>query len=455
MTIEDNDNGDTQDGEKTNFEALPVVGGFELDDEDRSAKKEALILLEGDRLRLLSLRPFIGSLCMSLKLVPVVDARCVTACTDGRSVFFNAHWACSMAEEQRMAVLAHEIWHCGLLHFVREKGRIDNHRLWNYAIDHEVNTLLRSDGFKLPDDCVIYEDHVGKSAEQIYEMLLSGFLKPNGELMDEHLSSEPADYDGTGCSDSKESDDDGGGGPGGEHGILWDGSGDSLRVKVDSDFRPFRDDEVFKEWKKKMASAIQQASGRGHEIGKYGWAIDVLQPKIDWRELLRQFVTPLFGGRRRWLPPSRRHVHSGLYLQSRRDEVLRLVIAIDTSGSTTGEMVVDFVTEVFGIAESFGNYEITVIQCDMSVQNVDTISTHRPPELSGGFDLFGGGGTDLRPPFDYVRDNVDCSNIAMLYMTDGYGPAPTNEPVFPVIWVMPEGDSIIPAKWGDTIYIPR
>ena len=112
--------------EDLDFESPPETGHLDLDENDRLSKSEAMGLLEGDRLSLLALRPFIGSLSMGLRLVPVVDARCVTACTDGRSVFFNAHWACNMPAEHRMAVLAHEVWHCGLLHFAREKGKMGN-----------------------------------------------------------------------------------------------------------------------------------------------------------------------------------------------------------------------------------------------------------------------------------------------------------------------------------------
>ena len=154
------------------------------------------------------------------------------------------------------------------------------------------------------------------------------------------------------------------------------------------------------------------------------------------------------------MPPSRRHVHSGIYLQSRRDELLRLVIAIDTSGSTSGEMVGDFVSEVFGIVSTFGNYEITIVQCDMQITETQTVSNHNPPDLSGGFDLFGGGGTDLRPPFEYVRDEMESTNIAMIYMTDGHGPAPDAAPNFPVLWVLPESGSVVPAEWGVPVFIP-
>ena len=424
---------------------------LEMSEEDREAKSKALKLLESDRLGLLQLRPFIGSLCMNLRLVAVVDSRCVTASTDGHSVFFNAHWACNMPSDERMAVLAHEVWHCGLLHFVRQQGRMEEHTLWNYAVDHEVNTLLDEDGFNMPPGSVLYVQHRRKSAEQIYDMLLSGELKPRGEVIDQHLSKDPSDQDEA----MVEGDGGDSSGPGGGHGTLWERSEGKVRVKVDSQYRPFRTDKPFKEWAKKMASAVQQARGRGTNLGKYGWAIDILEPRVEWREILRQFTTPLFGGSRKWLPPSRRHVHSGLYLQSRRDSLLKLVVAIDTSGSTTGEAVNAFVSELFGIAETFGNYEITIIQCDTEIGHVSTISHERPYDPSSGFELYGGGGTDLRPPFEYIKDEgIDMGSTALLYMTDGGGVAPASAPPYPVLWVLPDvGWSRPPTHWGQVIEI--
>ena len=445
--------GDPEDG--------PDVGGdpetsieivhLEISDEDREAKSKALRLLEADRLGLLQLRPFIGSLCMNLRLIPVVDSRCVTASTDGHSVFFNALWACNMPQEERMAVLAHEVWHCGLLHFVRQQGKMEEHHLWNYAVDHEVNTLLDEDGFNMPSGSVLYKQYRHKSAEQIYDMLLSGELKPRGEIIDQHLSNDPSDHDEV-MGEETEGDTSG---PGGEHGSLWERSEGKLRVKVDSQYRPHRTDEPFREWAKKMATAVQQAKGRGTKLGKYEWAIDILEPRVEWREILRQFTTPLFGGSRKWLPPSRRHVHSGLYLQSRRDSLLKLVVAIDTSGSTTGEAVNAFVSELFGIAETFGNYEITIIQCDTAINHVSTISHDEHYDPSSGFELYGGGGTDLRPPFEYIKEEgIDMGSTALLYMTDGGGPAPPVAPRYPVLWVLPDvGWSRPPTHWGQVVEI--
>ena len=66
-----------------------------------------------------------------------------------------------------MTILAHEIWHCGLSHFSREHGRIEDHVMWNHAIDHEVNSLLEDDGFKIPRGAILYRPYKGESAETL------------------------------------------------------------------------------------------------------------------------------------------------------------------------------------------------------------------------------------------------------------------------------------------------
>ncbi|HJM41626.1 MAG TPA: hypothetical protein QF514_05320, partial [Candidatus Thalassarchaeaceae archaeon] len=167
-------------------EKLPPAKVAQPTPEDEAEKARVLKLWEDDRMTLLTWRPFIGILAMHLELVPVVDFRCKTASTDGRQIFFNPYFIGSLSPDERIAILAHEIWHCGLLHFSREIGRIDEHKAWNYAIDHEVNALLVEDGFKLPEGAILYRDHVGKSAEQIFDLIATGELPMTGMLVDEH-----------------------------------------------------------------------------------------------------------------------------------------------------------------------------------------------------------------------------------------------------------------------------
>ena len=123
---------------------------------------------------------------------------------------------------------------------------------------------------------------------------------------------------------------------------------------------------------------------------------------LNWKELLAQFVTRCFGGERHWLPPHRRYIHQGLYLQSRREDFVKAVLAIDTSGSTVGEVLQHFTNELFALMKSFGRYELTVICCDAKIQSVNTVSPFDIFDISK-IKIKGGGGTNFIPVFEYIE----------------------------------------------------
>tara|TARA_B100000683_G_scaffold220995_1_gene218088 strand:+ start:687 stop:2009 length:1323 start_codon:yes stop_codon:yes gene_type:complete len=410
--------------------------------EDETAKSEALEAWTNDRSDMLINSPFIGALSMYLELIPVVDHRCMTASTDGRRIFFNPYFLQSLeSEEERMTILAHEIWHCGMSHFSRQHGRIEDHEMWNHAIDHEVNSLLEDDGFKIPKNAVLYHAHKGKSAEQVFELIKSGEIEMRGQCLDDHSLTNPT------MGDDKPGND----GTDGWSTIDVDGEG-NITAKYDSDFQPRRSDDVWKEWKAKMMAAAQQCQERGHDLGNYKGILDeIFASKLPWQEILRQFLTPMFDSTRKWLPPNRRHVHKKMYLPSlRKEKQLKIVIAIDTSGSTTGDIVKTFVSEVFSIVNSFGGYELRLVQCDYSIQG-DVIYDEANPFDPEKFELLGGGGTDFHPVFNLIADDDEVPEV-LLFLTDGYGDAPKNEPPYPVIWGINEG-GIKPAQWGKEIDI--
>ena len=90
---------------------------------------------------------------------------------------------------------------------------------------------------------------------------------------------------------------------------------------------------------KVIESAVQYEKLRGTLPGNIKKIVEQFQTvKINWRELLAQYLTPCFGSSRRWLPPNRRYISSGLYLQSRRDTFFQAVLAIDTSASTLDDL---------------------------------------------------------------------------------------------------------------------
>lgn len=146
------------------------------DEETQILKKKASEILSVCRRDILTKYPFIGSIALRMNMVPVRDVRVRTACTDGDSVYFDIAFLSSLSDEERVFVLAHEVWHAVLMHLIRRHNR--NPQLFNIATDKEVNYMLKEDGFKPPSDlCFPEGDEVGKCAEEIYEMMLKKMKK--------------------------------------------------------------------------------------------------------------------------------------------------------------------------------------------------------------------------------------------------------------------------------------
>ena len=93
-----------------------------------------------------------------------------------------------------------------------------------------------------------------------------------------------------------------------------------------------------------------------------------------------------------------------------------------------------------------GDYELTVIQCDCEIQDVTKYDVFNPI-TSPEWKTYGHGGTDFRPPFEYVAEHPDIEPSCLIYITDGCGPAPERAPCFPVLWLL-TADGSNPAPWG-------
>ena len=400
---------------------------------DKDAKILATVLkgMEQDRMKLLSRQPFIGAVLMHLELVPTTDGfLCPTAMTDGRAVYMNCRFYAALDAEERLFVMAHETWHCVLLHFSRLQSR--DRKRFNIATDLEIHFILSKEKMKEP--FVLPHDPAwdGLSAEEIYEKL------------------EPRDRNkhrgGGKCSNGISGTAEGGGFD--RHVYRGDNSGDGEGKPVTVEI----DEKTVDNLRRIVIHSAQLAERRqGHLPAHIARVVDKLRkPELNWKEVLKQFVTSCYGGSRRWLPPARRYVGMGLYLQSRRGERLEAVLAVDTSGSTAEDLP-QFFAELSSLLQSFGNYELTVIQCDCEVQRVETFSDERP--LPRRWQSFGNGGTSFAPPFEYVKTHGIRPQV-FIYLTDGCGDAPENPPPFPVLWVLTR-DGEVPAKWGKCIRLKQ
>ena len=201
-----------------------------------------------------------------------------------------------------------------------------------------------------------------------------------------------------------------------------------------------------------QAQQCQRTAG-GMPLGLESLLEKLDKPEIPWQEVLAQFVSSCYNGKRRWLPPSRRHVYNEMYFQSRRDEKLKVAVAVDTSGSCIGDLP-KFFGELNGLLKSFGQYELIVIQNDYKISSVDRYDDTNPfPDDRKKIKWVGGGGTSFSQPFIWIRENkpdIDC----MCFFTDGFecfteeAETMKTPPPYPVLWILTADGNEDCCEWG-------
>lgn len=118
-------------------------------------------------------------------------------------------------------------------------------------------------------------------------------------------------------------------------------------------------------------------------------------------------------------------------------KIREFVIVVDTSDSTSGELVHGFLKETFQILSQknsfFERFCIRIIQCDNAVRMDEQVTNQQELEaLILRFTIAGGGSTDFRPAFSYVdqlREQGELKHLGgLLYFTDGKGTYPKKKP---------------------------
>lgn len=124
--------------------------------------------------------------------------------------------------------------------------------------------------------------------------------------------------------------------------------------------------------------------------------------------------------------------------------IREFVIAIDTSGSTSGETVRHFLEKTYNILKSsesfFSKINLHIIQCDSEIQEHIKITEQREfDSYIESISIKGLGGTDFRPVFtevDRMVKNKEFSNLkGIIYFTDGYGTFPSKKPDYETAFV--------------------
>jgi predicted metal-dependent peptidase len=186
-----------------------------------------------------------------------------------------------------------------------------------------------------------------------------------------------------------------------------------------------------------VAQAQQVAQQRGQlPAGLARLVEEMLQPRVDWRDVLREFLSRHARNDYSWSPPNRRFVHQGLYLPGLRSEELGdIVLAVDTSGSIGPGELARFAAEAEGILESF-DCTLTILYHDTEVQRVQHWTSNDGPLV---LEPVGGGGTSHCCVFDWI-EGEGMQTACVVCLTDLYTEFPDLMPAVPVLWAVVGGN---------------
>jgi len=376
-----------------------------MDTEKRLSKAKTALILE---------HPFVGNIALNMPFELTEDIP--TAATNGEKVMFNPNFCDELSDEELKFLVAHECMHPMLEHPFRRQER--DIRVWNQAGDYVINQLLVDENMGRMPEGGLYDTDIwnkgGGTTDGIYKV-----LPKEG----------PNDDANNGI------------------GSVGKGGADPLDQCLDAEGSPAETEQKASEWKVKVAQAAQAAKMMGKmSAGLERFVGKVLEPKVDWREVLQRFVEKCKDDTRSWSRPNRRFLAQGLYLPTSSGETMgELAIAVDCSGSIDEDTLNQFASEVLTIKEDSNPVCIHVIYFDSTVCHYDKFT--RDDELH--IEPHGGGGTAFSPVFDHLSENA-IDPIACVFLTDLYCSDFGDEPSFPVLWVTTDKNST-DAPFGEVV----
>lgn len=309
-----------------------------------------------------------------------------TACTNGRDEYYGRAFVDGLTDAELRFLVLHETYHKLYRHLTTWKHLYeDNAKRANMACDYVINQKIaddNTDGFaKVINGALIDPQFRDMDSAAVYKLL----------------------------PDQQDDDDGGDGGGLDEH--DWEGA----QELSDTD-------------KQELERELDEAIRQGAMVaGKTGGSLsrdiqDLLQPQVDWREVLRDFISATCSGNdySTWARPNRRFMSSGVYMPSGISEkVDELVLAIDTSGSIGQRELTVFLTEVKKICDTVRPDVVRVLYWDTEVCRDEKYSAQNLDQLVTSTKPAGGGGTSVHCVPKYMQEH-NIKPQAVICFTDGW-----------------------------------
>ena len=356
-----------------------------------------------------------------------------TLATDGQSLYYCGTWLSARYERSRALVCRaylHTVLHCLLRHLPKRKGR--DGTLWDLCCDIAVESVL--DGLDYP--CLAAPVAVSRR-QALYARLGGGDKALTAEAIYRFFRRErPSPYERATLAREFLQDD---------H-SLWEQKGTQ---------------ENEEQWQR-AAQRVQTGMATVFSQNAAGGEAVLEQLKVEAREkhnyraFLQRFAVLgeelgvdadafdygyyAYGLRRYGNMP----LIEPLETREKR-RVRDLVIAIDTSMSTSGELVREFLSYTYTILKEsesfFRTFRLRLLQCDDQLRSDQLITNEE--ELKAAmehFQLTGQSATDFRPVFEHVDGLIQKGELrdlrGLLYFTDGLGIYPARRPAYDAAFVM-------------------
>jgi len=394
------DAGNTQDPNQPPKFDIPVT--------EMSSKQIERKLIKA-RIAMLLVAPFFGNLATRLMMCDATDwpgGPIQTAGTDGKYFYYNRNFVAAISDQETIFLWGHEVLHCVYDHMDRDRMGDRIPELWNIANDYVINWELVEAGIgtriTLIDICF---DRKFKDmpSENVYDILYDDARKKgsNGTggqvLMDTHMP--------RGDGDDAEA---GKGANGGE----MPGTGPARYTEEEKD-------AIATNFRSAVIQAVQ-AVGAGNLPGGVKRMLDhLLNPQIDWRELLAAEIKSIIKNDYNFMRFSKKGLDQGIFLPGMdNDETIDVCIGIDTSGSISKDMLRDFLSEVKGIMDSYPEFSLQLWCFDTEIHNPQSFTADTADELLD-YEMDGFGGTDFMPNWEFMKsEGIDPKKFIMF--TDGY-----------------------------------
>ena len=386
---------------------------------------------------------------MLMGVSEVVD-RHFTAYTDGVNKKYSKPFVEAITVEAELrGIILHENLHVALKQIPRGKDMFkEDAKVANMSADFVVNDIIKN-----------IKGCVGQSNEPIVTL-------PNGALYDpffhnwsmrevyNHIRKENPQRqkpsDGSGDEPTK-GDGDEDSSPRGSGTIYANGKPYDIGQEFDEhDWESYveglSDDE-----RKELGDKIDRALREGGMLaGRMGGKMprqisDLLEPRVDWREVLREFVASTMKGNDEytWRKMSKRHMANDIYLPSMENETIgEVVVAIDTSGSIGERELTEFATELASIVDLVSPEAVRVIWWDYDVHGEQYFKPEHYRDIASLLKPLGGGGTRVSSVNHYINEkkiNAEC----VIVFTDGYVEGNIEWTISsPTLWMVTENKSL-------------